>query len=84
MRDRLPDLVARHWGISGAADGFSTLNATLAVTVGMVLLVAVPMGLAAVLARQPPAMRRFMQERRRGCRSSSWSWSSTRCAASST
>lgn len=60
VRERLPDPVARHWGISGAADGFSALNSTLAVTVGMVLLVAVPMGLAAVLARQPSAMRRFM------------------------
>lgn len=60
VRDRLPEPVARHWGMSGAADGFSSLNTTLAVSLGMVLLVAVPMGLAAVLARQPPAMRRFM------------------------
>jgi hypothetical protein len=33
-RDELPDPVASHWAINGTADGFSSLNGTLAVMLG--------------------------------------------------
>ncbi len=60
VRDRLPEPVARHWGVAGAADGFSSLGTTLVVNAGLVLALAVPLGLVAVVARQPVALRRVL------------------------
>ena len=60
VRDRLPEPVARHWGASGIADGFSSPDGLLGVTIGLVVLLAVPLGLAAVLARQPVVLRRVL------------------------
>jgi hypothetical protein len=60
VEDRLPDPVARHWGAAGVADGFSSLGGTLWVAIGLLLIVASPMALVAVFARQPALMRRFM------------------------
>jgi hypothetical protein len=60
VRDRLPDPVAHHWGTGGVADGFSSLTSTLWVTIGLLLVVTVPMAAAAVFARQPAALRRCL------------------------
>jgi hypothetical protein len=60
VRDRLPDPVAHHWGRGGVADGFSSLSSTLWVTVGLLLVITLPMVLAAVFARQPAALRRCL------------------------
>jgi hypothetical protein len=60
VRDRLPDPVARHWGARGTADGFSSVDETLWLTVGLTLLVAAPMAVVAVVSRQPVTMRRFL------------------------
>lgn len=56
---RLPDPVARHWTLGGP-DGFSSLSATLAITVAIVVVVAGTMGVAATLARQPAMFRRML------------------------
>ena len=60
VADRLPEPVARHWGAGGQADGFSSLTATLWMAVVVVAVVAVPLGVVAVLARQPVAFRRSL------------------------
>lgn len=60
VRPRLPDPVAHHWGASGEADGFASLDTTLWMTVGIVAAVSVPIGAVAVLARQPALVRRLL------------------------
>ncbi|HSK23195.1 MAG TPA: DUF1648 domain-containing protein [Egicoccus sp.] len=57
--DRLPDPVAHHWGPGGRADGFAALWVTLAMAVGITLVVAVPMAVAALTLRET-MMRRTM------------------------
>ncbi len=59
VRERLPDPLARHW-TGGQADGFSELPAILAMSVGLPLVVAVPMALVAIVGRTPVALRRAM------------------------
>ena len=60
VRDRLPDPVAHHWGIGGRADGFSSLEATLLMTGGFVVIAAAPMVFAAAFSRQPVPLRRTL------------------------
>lgn len=59
VRDRLPSPIARHWS-GGQADGFSELPAILAMSVGLPMVVVVPLALGAALSRSPLAMRRCL------------------------
>lgn len=59
VRQRLPGPLARHWS-GGQADGFSELPAVLAMSVGLPLVVAVPMALVAIIGRSPVALRRVL------------------------
>jgi hypothetical protein len=61
VADRLPDPVARHWGWGGAADGFSSLGTTLALSLVIPLVLAAPAALGAILATgTAPALRRTL------------------------
>jgi hypothetical protein len=60
VQHRLPDPVARHWGLDGAADGYSSLQTTLAITVGVAVVLVLGLGAVAVLSRLPDLARRSL------------------------
>jgi hypothetical protein len=60
LRDRLPDEVARHWGIGEQVTGTWPLATQLLVLGTVTVLVAGAIGAVAVLSRQPVAVRRLL------------------------
>ncbi|HEX6871978.1 MAG TPA: DUF1648 domain-containing protein, partial [Micromonosporaceae bacterium] len=58
-RDQLPDPVASHWGISGAADGFSSLTELLAWMLGGGVVLVLGFGAITLLLGQAAATRRI-------------------------
>jgi hypothetical protein len=57
-RGTLPDPVASHWGADGAVDGFSSLNATLAVMLGFGTALVLGFGAVTLLLGQTAVTRR--------------------------
>jgi hypothetical protein len=60
VRDRLPDEVARHWGVGEQVTGTWPLTTQLLVLGAMTAMVAGGIGAVAVLSRQPVAVRRLL------------------------
>lgn len=60
VRDRLPDPVAIHWGISGQADGWAPLVAHLWLAAGIAIVLGLPLGAIGVFSRTPVFMRRIV------------------------
>lgn len=58
-RGQLPDPVASHWGVDGTADGFSSVNATLAVMFGFGVALVLGFGAVTVLLGHSAAARRI-------------------------
>lgn len=54
-RDELPDPVATHWGLSGAADGFTSVSGTIVMTVGFGLGLSL-LGLTLALISKVPVL----------------------------
>jgi hypothetical protein len=60
VRDRLPEEVARHWGVGDQVTGTWPLTAQLTVLGVITAVVAAGTGAVAVLSRQPIALRRLL------------------------
>jgi hypothetical protein len=58
-RAQLPDPVASHWGIDGAADGFSSVNSVLVIMLGFGIALVIGFGACTLLLGQSAVTRRI-------------------------